>query len=576
MKKGLLLLVVATLVSYFIWEWGFCRFYVKPGYMAIITAKTGTPLPPGQILAQKGQLGVQENPLGEGRHFLNPFFYEVSVIPAVKIPPGMIGVVTAKIGKNLPDGEFLADKGQKGIWKQVLGPGLYRLNPAGYHVDIIDAISIPIGYVGVVTSLSGGEAPRGEFAVANQKGVRQDILQPGLYYANNKQFKVDVLEIGVNQVSLLGNEGAEVVTKTHLASQNKAIQKLESNVLQQQAVKRDDYAKENKDFFYSRSKTSSSTSSSEYAPQQMAAGKVMDKKKKSAQTDRIQTTEIAQFVEFPSRDGFEIKIDMTVEFELLPKNIAWIYRSYGDLPAVIDNIIMPQIQSISRLKGSAYRAKDFIMGEGREKFQNDLKITMETTLGEKQLLIHNALIRHVNVPNQILDPIQKASIAIEEDLTNKEKQNTAKKQAELNTEVSLIEQRGQQVGQETEKLKAEIQAGQETEVATIAAETVRDVARIGKDTAGLRANTSLKLGKAKADVTRMVEGEKAAGFGLKTAAIGDSDAYNLFQFSIGLRPDTKISIIHAGAGTLWTDLEKASLGQLGGAAVLQPKPEIGR
>jgi len=431
-------------------------------------------------------------------------------------------------------------------------------------------MEIPIGYVGVVTPLSGTQASQGQFAVGNQKGVRQDVLQPGLYYANNKQYQIDVLEIGVNQVSLLGNEGAQVVTKTHLASQNAAIQKLESNVLQQQAEKREDYAAENKDYFYSRSKASSASAAEPQGRGNRPA------KKPQLNQERHPQTEVAQFVEFPSRDGFEIKIDMTVEFELLPKNIAWIYRSYGDLPAVIDNIIMPQIQSISRLKGSAYRAKDFIMGEGREKFQSELKNSLETTLGEKQLLIHNALIRHVTVPNQILDPIQKASIAIEEDLTNKEKQNTAKRQADLNTEQSLIEQRGQQVSQETEKLKAETFASQETEVATIAAETVREVARIGKETSALRANTTFKLGKAKADVTRMVEGERAAGFGLKTAAIGDSEAYNLFQFSQGLRAETRINIIHSGQGTLWTDMEKASMGNLGGALIVQPRPEISR
>ncbi len=79
-------------------------------------------------------------------------------------------------------------------------------------------------------------------------------------------------------------------------------------------------------------------------------------------------------------------------------------------------------------------------------------------------IIHNALIRHVNVPDQILSPIQEASIAIEQDLTNKEKQNTARKQAELNTELGLIEQRREQVAQETEKLRAEIKADQERQV----------------------------------------------------------------------------------------------------------------
>ena len=47
--------------------------YVGPDQMAVITAKTGDALPPGQILAKKGQQGIQEDVLGEGRHFLNPW-----------------------------------------------------------------------------------------------------------------------------------------------------------------------------------------------------------------------------------------------------------------------------------------------------------------------------------------------------------------------------------------------------------------------------------------------------------------------------------------------------------------------
>lgn len=102
-------------------------------------------------------------------------------------------------------------------------------------------------------------------------------------------------------------------------------------------------------------------------------------------------------------------------------------------------------------------------------------------------MVHDALIRHVNVLTQILDPIQQASIAIEQDLTNKEKQNTARKQAELNTELGLVEQRRRaQVAQETEKLKAEIQADQEKQVAQLQAEAMRQAAEIEKQTALVR------------------------------------------------------------------------------------------
>jgi regulator of protease activity HflC (stomatin/prohibitin superfamily) len=275
-----------------------------------------------------------------------------------------------------------------------------------------------------------------------------------------------------------------------------------------------------------------------------------------------------QFVEFPSRDGFEISLDMTVEFEFLPEHIAWIYQSYGDLPAVVDKIIMPQILSVSRLKGSAYRAKDFIVGEGREKFQTDLTEALAKTIEEKRIIIHDALIRHVNVPIQILDPIQQSSIAVEQDLTNKEKQNTARKQAELNTELGLVEQRRRQVGQETEKLKAEIQADQDKQVAQLRAEALRQAAEIEKQTALVRADKTRTLGQAQATTITWVEGEKAKGFELKAAAFGDPAALTLWEFAQNLNPDLRVTILHAGPGTLWTDVDKARLGDLGGATLL--------
>jgi hypothetical protein len=262
---------------------------------------------------------------------------------------------------------------------------------------------------------------------------------------------------------------------------------------------------------------------------------------------------------------------MTVEFELLPKYISWIYRSYGDLPAAVDKIIMPQILSVSRLKGSAYGARDFIVGEGREKFQNDLTEALGKTLAERKIIAHSALIRHVNVPMQILDPIQQASIAQEQDLTNQEKQNTAKKMAELNTEMSLIEQRREQVAQETEKLKAEILADQEKQVAEIQGETLKQAAQIEKETASVRAEKVTRLGKAEAERVRLVEGEKANGFQLKIKAFGDPTAYNLWTLADNLSDKLAVNILHAGTGTLWTDLEKARLGDLGGSTVIQNK-----
>jgi hypothetical protein len=69
MKKAIIAvlpLVLFVFALWSIWMWLFCRFYVGPDEMAIITAKNGKPLAEGQILAEPGQQGIQAAPLAEG------------------------------------------------------------------------------------------------------------------------------------------------------------------------------------------------------------------------------------------------------------------------------------------------------------------------------------------------------------------------------------------------------------------------------------------------------------------------------------------------------------------------------
>ena len=175
--------VLALALAAFVW-FG-CRISVGPGEMAIVTSKTGDALPPGAILAEPGQKGVQRVPLAEGRHFRNPITHDWRIVPVTTIPAGSVGVVTSKNGRELAPGEILApDRDSKGVWKDVLGPGTYRLNPEGYDVKVMSAINIPIGYVGVVTSQAGRPAGEGLFAGPGEKGVMEKVLQPGLYYVN--------------------------------------------------------------------------------------------------------------------------------------------------------------------------------------------------------------------------------------------------------------------------------------------------------------------------------------------------------------------------------------------------------
>jgi hypothetical protein len=570
-----LVLALALFAGGFLWL--FCRIQVPAGYMAIVTAKIGKPLPPGQILAGPGEKGVQRDPLPEGRHFRDPVNHDWRIVPAISIPVGKVGVVTSKVGRELPPGEILAgDALSKGVWKDVLGPGTYRLNPEGYEVTQLDAINIPIGYVGIVTSQTGKPVKPGEFAGRGQQGVMRDVLQPGLYYLNPRAYQVDVLEIGMNQVSILGRSGSVVLTKSQISSANTALESLQQNTIQIQQDKRNEYLEKNRDRgFISQQALNAAPAPAQAAQQDssFASGSLrratpkkiapqQARQEAPAQQQAMPTFApesvafgINRFVEFPSRDGFQILLDMTVEFELLPENISRIYMLYGDLPAVVDKILLPQILSISRLKGSTYKARDFIDGEGRQLFQKEMTAELTRVLKEKHIIIHNALIRHVEVPQQILTPIQEASVAVEQDLTNKARQETARKQAELNTETAMVEQLQKQVEQETQKLVATTAAQTKNEVATIQAEAQLEVATINLQKATVQAQITQVQGEAKVKSEFLVQNEKALGEKLRAGVFKDPATLADLTFADKLNPSVGIRIIHAGEGTLWTDLK---------------------
>ncbi len=562
------LIFVLLLGVFFLWN--FCRIQVPAGHMAIVTAKTGRPLPPGEILAAPGEKGVQREPLPEGRHFRNPVNHEWRLVPAVNIPVGKVGVVTAKVGKELPPGEILsADASGKGVWKEVLGPGTYRLNPEGYQVNQLDAINIPIGYIGIVTSQTGKPVKPGEFAGHGEQGVMKDVLHPGLYYINPRAYQVDVLEIGMNQVSILGRSGSVVLTKGQIITAGTALDSLQQNTIQTQQAKREEYLEKNRErgFISQQALSAAPTAGSsrarssksvlgKRAPGVAADDAVLPQKGlPNAVTQESVAFGIERFVEFPSRDGFQILLDMTVEFELLPEHIASIYMQYGDLPAVVEKIILPQILSISRLKGSTYKARDFIDGEGRQLFQKEMTAELTEVMKKKLIVIHNAIIRHVEVPVQILQPIQEASLAKEQNLTNKSRQETARKQAELNTETAMIEQLRKQVEQNTEKITATIGAETKNEVATIQAEAALEVARINLEKAVVQAQITQVQGEAKVQAEFMVDNEKALGEKMRAEVFQNPATLADLTFVDALNADLGIRIIHAGEGTLWTDLK---------------------
>jgi len=183
--------------------WNAFFVYVPPGQHLVIIAKDGRPLNQGQVLAEAGEKGIQREVKGEGWHFVLPIVYETEIEKNTDIPAGKVGIVTARGGKELPPGRFLAepDQDERGIQREVLPPGMYRINKHGFDVELIDATVIDPGYIGVMRRLLGRES-KGRFAEHfDERGILKEVLQPGLYYVNTKEFEVIRAEVGIFQTT---------------------------------------------------------------------------------------------------------------------------------------------------------------------------------------------------------------------------------------------------------------------------------------------------------------------------------------------------------------------------------------
>ena len=161
--------------------WNTFRAYAPPDKCLVLIRKTGAPQPPGQKIAEEGQKGIQRRALGPGRYFYNPWAWDWELHDLLEIPAGdpktwdfvyqagdpdyqvpkiegqwpKVGIVTSLAGKPWDKESEVVDEGYQGIQRRVLTPGTYRLNPRAYKTELADAVVVPLGCCGVVTSQLG-------------------------------------------------------------------------------------------------------------------------------------------------------------------------------------------------------------------------------------------------------------------------------------------------------------------------------------------------------------------------------------------------------------------------------------
>jgi len=558
--KPLLILVLAIFVLYEGVKWTVFRVYVPPNKALMVTNKFGPPLPPDLIAVPTGQSnkGVQEDVRGPGRYFINPVEYDTKEIDLTIIPAGdpqrwrfdedgnivdkntqpMVGLISARQGKTPPPGVEVVDPGYKGLQKEVLTPGTYKINTHLYAVTQVPAVVIPPSSVGVVTRLSGdrgattsvtlteirdstrgpstqpggagaatSHAPSRLITGTTQRGVLKDVLQPGIYYVNPRLVKVDIVPIGYDAITLDHNDTRATKTPT-LTNPS---------------------------------------------------------------------------VRFYSGDGYLVEADFTVVWGVSPADAPEIVANIGAWDNVRSNVIEPAMKAACQNVGAKYTSKELIQGTTRSKFQDELSESLEHTVASRNVHVLLALIRNILIKDNtgkdqtggLLATIQRANIEVERDLTNKQKTITAVTAAKLEEALKEVDVARETVASGTNVKVANIQAEGGKKAAEITAQKDLEIAKINLEISQLDAQRTQILGKAEADVARLKNEAEAKGAKMLVDAFGSPQAYNLYTFAKGFEPKD-LKLIFAGPGTFWTDLK--TFEQVGGAQQIleeqrQPAPK---
>jgi regulator of protease activity HflC (stomatin/prohibitin superfamily) len=450
--------------------------YVGPGKMLVVIDKIGAELPEGQRLADPGQKGIQRKVRGEGWHFVWPVMQISEVHDNIDIPSDMVGIVIAQDGVAPRQGRVLAtEPGESGIRREVLMPGSYRLNPYGFKIEKVKMTRIEPGYVGIKRRLLGKEGVDPNFANGpEEKGIiKEEILQPGIYPINTREFEVISCEVGIDQ--------------------------------------------------------------------------------KTYHFDPVVARSTA--ITFPAKDANVISLDCTIEYELKAEHWPVWLAKFGTLENLERIVIDQHARKICRDRGFNYGAQDFLEGEKREKFQQDFRTELDKICKEDNVVIRSAFIRNIIIPETFLIQKREERIAIEAKITSEALTLTEVTKAEVAKAQQEIKKREQEVLAETDRMVAVIERDVENVRDLTRAELEKLRADYGARIAKLDAERTKVTGEAKAKAKEMEETARAGLYKMKMDVFGkDPEAYLRFTMAKELNPALRLRLFQSGPGTFWTNM----------------------
>jgi hypothetical protein len=474
------------------WKWEVSRVEVLPGKYLVQISRWGKNLPEGEILAPDGSYkGIMLEPLPEGRHFLNPIFWEYRVENLIQVLPGQSLVLTRLYGKpisaeRLAKGEVLAEvpfpvpedqrgKEDRGIVRDVLMPGSYRINPFAYSVEHVPAVEVKVDQVGVRTLKVGldpatlpRDAERSRYVVPpGYRGVQQAPVPPGTYYVNKYRETITPVEVRSHRVELEDIEFPSrdgFILKPHVLVEYAVVPDLASEIL-------------------------------------------------------VRITD----------EGILHQEDRSPEEQQRNE--------------ILQKVILPHIRGYARIEGSNFDARDFIVTSSgavgdvdrkamnnREALQKALEAKVKPRCRELGIDVRSVSLTTLVPPDELAQQIREREIALVDLAKNKVRVGQYKAEQGLKAKEALKQQANDKVEGERRLTIAKTKVNQLMEVEELRLKQDLLNAQLRLDAAKLQAQAVLAKGKAEAAVIHLENEAEVAG--LRTAVQGFGSIQHFAQFHV--------------------------------------------
>jgi regulator of protease activity HflC (stomatin/prohibitin superfamily) len=435
------------------------------------------------FLTHNGEKGPQIQILPPGSYRINPYLFRVTKVPVVSIGNNQIGVAVATDGaqmaagrllgqhvdnhNNFQDGQaFLANGGQKGPQIDILLPGTYRVNTKLFEIKVMNATTVPVKAIGLVTAKDGEPLPPTEYiaksaaehkdfqagaaflASGGQRGPQLDFLKPGTYYINPLLFDVsldEVLVVGRGEVAVIvSNIGKD-------PSQDPELQQPDANNLrngveryvvssgyrgiQREVLGPGTYYLNKLAYTSHIIPTTNITidwAMEKWAPknspgitQKTAADAIPD----NGLTPDYMKSRAFNPLNIVSKDGFEMSVEVKVILRVLPEQAPHMVARIGTIENLVEDVIHPLIDSSFRNQASSSEAMQFMQDRYEEQRKAEEHAADE--LQKYHVECVSVLICQIKLPDRLMQTLTDKVVASQQKAMYDSQQEAEGRRAEM-------------------------------------------------------------------------------------------------------------------------------------------------